>query len=137
MIKDLAALSYPPFNPAHLLNTDTYDKAQLVCDLVESLGKCDSFHFRETSMVRFTELFIMDEDVAVLMFQLPGGYDTIADAIIFRDPQVISKFKEVFLRIWDSPDTYPIKESRLTDEEIHTAFLTLVRYKNQAKNLAA
>lgn len=63
-----------------VINTDTCDKASMVCTLIEKFGSNKNFFLRKTDLILFFELLIIDGTHAFIMFHEPGSTGTINGA---------------------------------------------------------
>ena len=100
-----------------LMSIDTPDKAELVASLITLAGSRRNFYLRETDLINFFDLLIIDGKHAVIMFHEKESYGTVNGALVISEPDLVTRFKDIYESMWSSSSTRLIKDRRLSEPE--------------------
>jgi len=107
----------PVYSYRRVMNVDSRDKAELVCDIISKAGKSNNFYLRKTELILFFEILIVDGQDAFFLLHEPGSTGTINAVLRISKPEMVAKVKEIYEAIWSNKATEIIKEGVLTDKE--------------------
>jgi hypothetical protein len=100
-----------------LMSVDTPDKAELICSLIKLAGSKSNFLLRETELINFFDLLIIDGKHAIIMFHEQESHGTVNGALVISQPDLVIRFKSIYESMWSSSRTRVIKEENLSEIE--------------------